>query len=118
MQRENPVDVRFFRAISGREPVREFLKSLTAEERKIAGADLLVIQRLWPVGKPLVTHLRDGIYELRSTFPDRICRILFFYGPDGFVPVHAFIKKTRKCPQDELALAEKRMKEFMTYEEE
>jgi phage-related protein len=94
------------------------LKSITEEERKIVGADLRVVQRLWPVGKPLVTLLRDGIYELRSTLPNRICRILFICGSDGFILLHAFIKKTRKCPQDELVLAEKRMKEFIAHEEE
>lgn len=117
MRREKPVEVLFFRTVSQREPVREFLKDLSIAEKKIIGADIRAVQWLWPCGKPLVDSLGDGIYELRSTLPNRICRVLFFQRDDGLVLLHAFIKKTRKCPPDDLGIAEKRMKEFKANEE-
>ena len=52
----------FFATSAGREPVREWLKALTADERKIIGTDIAYVQFKWPLGKPRVDHLRgpDG----------------------------------------------------------
>ncbi len=40
MERETPLSVIFYCTASGREPVREWLKSLPSEERKIIGEDI------------------------------------------------------------------------------
>jgi Phage derived protein Gp49-like (DUF891) len=55
-----------------------------------------------PVCKPL----GDGIYEVRSNLAqNRIARVLFYIeSPNG--PVHGFIKKTRKTPQEDLEFRE------------
>jgi len=58
--------VRFFRTAEGREPVREWLKALPAEERKAIGDDLRTMQFGWPLGMPLVRHLESGIWEART----------------------------------------------------
>src|SRR5947199_4636660 len=47
----------FFRTESGREPVREWLKDLPKNERKIIGEDIMTVQFRWPLGMPLVDHL-------------------------------------------------------------
>jgi antitoxin HicB len=46
---------------AGREPVREWLLELSSEDRKIIGKDILVVHYEWPLGLPLVDHLRNGI---------------------------------------------------------
>jgi len=66
MEAERPLKVIFFQAESGNEPVREWLKSLPADERKSIGEDILSVQFAWPVGKPLVDSLGNGIWEVRS----------------------------------------------------
>jgi phage-related protein len=38
--------------------------------------------------------------------------VLFFVNRDRIVLLHGFIKKTQKTPDEELALARKRRKEF------
>jgi phage-related protein len=43
----------------------------------------------------------------------RIARLLFFVADDRIGVVNGFIKKTQKTPADEMALAQKRMKEMM-----
>ena len=54
----NPVlDVRFFRTDAGKEPVREWLKDLSAIERKTIGEDIKTVQFGWPLGMPLVRNL-------------------------------------------------------------
>ena len=40
METPTPLQVKFFRHNSGREPVREWLKELPPEERKIIGEDI------------------------------------------------------------------------------
>ena len=51
--------------------------------------------------------------EARTTLPsNRIARVLFFVNRDRIVLLHGFIKKTQKTPDEELALARKRRKEF------
>jgi len=44
----------FFKTAHGREPVREWITSLTQEEQHRIGSDLLAIQYGWPIGMSLV----------------------------------------------------------------
>ena len=67
----------FFRTEAGREPVREWLKNLPKEERKIIGEDVMTVQFRWPLGMPLVDNLGSGLWEVRTKLPTRIARILF-----------------------------------------
>ena len=55
----------FYRTDSGNEPVREWLKSLTASDRKVLGEDIKTVQFGWPLGMPLVKHLDEGIWKIR-----------------------------------------------------
>ena len=57
----------FFRMNSGREPVREWLKKLGLEDRKIIGEDIKDVEFAWPIGMPLVRSLGDGLWEVRSS---------------------------------------------------
>ena len=67
----------FYQTGTGHEPVREWLKSLPKEERKAVGADFLSVQYAWPVGKPLLDNLGEGLWEIRSRLPNRMARTLF-----------------------------------------
>jgi len=112
MKSERPLDVVFFRTVAGNEPAREWLKSLPREERHSIGEDLLTVQYAWPVGKPLVDNLGEGIWELRTRLPNRIARVLFIVSGEQIVVLHGFIKKTRKTPPQELHLAQRRKREY------
>jgi phage-related protein len=51
----------------------------------------------------------------RSTLPSqRIARMILCFHQGTLVVLHGFIKKTRKTPADDLALAKRRMKEVTT----
>jgi phage-related protein len=113
MKAKRPLNVVFFRTEAGNEPVREWLKSLPKEDCKTIGADILTVQYAWPVGKPLVDSLGDHIWEARSRLANRIARTLFTEADQEIVLLHGFIKKTRKTPPDELALAKKRRKQYL-----
>lgn len=105
---EQRLETFFFKTDTGNEPVREWLLSLTKAERKIVGDDLLKVQYCWPIGKPLVGSLGDGLWEVRSRLGDRIARVIFCVDGQTIVLLHAFIKKTQKTPKHELDLALKR----------
>lgn len=101
---------RFFRTDAGGEPVRDWLKDLPVAERKAIGEDIKTVQFGWPLGMPLVAHLGDGIWEVRTRLSSRIARILFVLEGDVMVLLHGFIKKEQKTPKPELDLARDRLK--------
>ena len=55
--------VRFYRTPAGDEPVREWLKALPPEERKIIGDDLKAAQHGWPLATPLISQLEVDVNE-------------------------------------------------------
>ena len=103
----------FFRqAVSGREPVREWLRQLGPADRKIVGDDVRDLEFAWPVGLPLCRSLGGGLWEVRSDLTDgKIARVVFCVHQEHAVLLHAFVKKSQKTPQGDLELARKRMKE-------
>jgi phage-related protein len=113
MKAERPLRVVFFKTAVGNEPVREWLKSLSKDDCKVIGADILTVQYAWPIGKPLVDHLGDGVWEVRSRLENRIARTLFAVVDQEIVLLHGFIKKQRKTPSDEFELATKRKKLYL-----
>jgi phage-related protein len=102
---------RFYRSDSGREPVREWLRSLDAEDRRILGEDIKDVEFSWPIGIPLVRPFGRGLWEVRSSLPrGRIARVLFCIEDDCMVLLHGFFKKTAKTPVGDIELARRRMK--------
>ena len=112
MKAERPLKVVFFKTNTGNEPVREWLKELTKDDCKVIGTDILTVQYAWPLGKPLVDNLGDGVWEVRSRLDNRIARTLFALVNQEIVLLHGFIKKSQKTPSDELELAKKRKQQY------
>ena len=102
--------VNFYVSDAGTEPVREWLKSLPANERKIIGEDIKTVQFGWPLGMPLVRKIEHDLWEIRISLPGRIARLLFTLKGDAMVLLHGFIKKSPKIPAEDLRTAQRRMK--------
>jgi phage-related protein len=100
----------FYRSDSGNEPVREWLKSLSASDRKVLGEDIKTVQFGWPLGMPLVRHLEGGIWEIRVKLENRIARVFFCLEGSTLVMLHGFIKKQQSTPGQDLDLAKERLK--------
>jgi phage-related protein len=84
----------FYKTENGIEPVREWLKDLSKEDKKIIGEDIKTVQFGWPLGMPLVDSLGRGLWEVRAKFSGKkIARIIFFMGESTMVLLHGFIKK-------------------------
>ena len=102
----------FYRTQQGTEPVRDFIRSLAREDKRIIGADIATVEFGWPVGKPTCAPLGAGLWEIRSDLTSRrIARVLFMLHQSQMVLLHGFIKKTQKTPRSDLDIARKRMKE-------
>ncbi len=109
---EKVLEVKFFANESGNEPVREWLKELPIEEKKSIGRDIATVQYEWPIGKPLVDNLGNGLWEVRTKLKNKIARIIFLINDGKMILLHGFIKKTQKTPKPDLDLANKRAKTF------
>ena len=63
------------------QPVRDWLKSLSKEERTELGGDIQAVQFGWPIGmplvKPFVKHLQGDLWEVRTQLANRIARVIF-----------------------------------------
>ena len=67
----------FYRTEAGGEPVREWLKGLSEDDRKRIGEDIKTVEFGWPIGMPVCKPLRDGVYEVRTSLAqNRIARVL------------------------------------------
>jgi phage-related protein len=104
--------IRFFRSAQGREPVRDWLKGLSDEQRKAIGDDIRTVQFGWPLGMPLVEKLEPGLWEVRVDLPSGIARVLFTIHQDEAVLLHGFVKKSQKIPKDDLETARRRRRQI------
>ena len=96
----------FYALASGRQPVREWLKKLDVEDRKLIGEDIKDVEFSWPIGMPLCRSLGAGLWEVRSQLSGgRIARIIFCVHQGRMVLLHGFMKKTQKTPPREIELA-------------
>ena len=119
--KEKILKVYFYRTPTGKEPVRDWLKLRTTEEKKAIGEDIKTVEFLWPVGYPQVTKLDKDLWEVRTDLQDRICRVFFTIWKKYMVLLHCIVKKTNKTPKQDLDLAKKRRNMVfvggITYEE-
>jgi len=104
---------RFFEQENGNAPVRNWLLSLSPEDRKMIGDDIRTAEFGWPVGMPLCRSIKGqkGLWEIRINLDGgRIARVFFCAYDSNMILLHGFIKKTRETPDKEIAIAVKRMK--------
>jgi phage-related protein len=78
-------------------------------DRKSIGEDIKTLQFGWPVGMPLARKLAENLWELRSNVSLGIARTFFSIFQEQIVLLHGFVKKSRKTPPKELALAKRRL---------
>ena len=112
MARQPILDVRFFKTEAGAEPVRDWLRTLSATDRKLIGEDIKTVQFGWPLGMPLVGHLGSDIWEVRSRLDNQIARTLFATEGSVMILLHSFIKKQQKTLKPDFDLAKERLKQL------
>jgi phage-related protein len=109
------VPARFYRADSGTEPVRDWLKSLDKQDRLLIGTDIKTVEYGWPVGMPVCRPMGKGLYEVRTNLPgNRIARVLFCIDASEMILLHGFLKRTRRTAKSDLDLALERKRRLET----
>jgi phage-related protein len=112
IDRTKKLPARFYLNAAGGNPVREWILALPEADRHTVGKDIQKVEFGWPLGRPHCAPLGKGLWEVRSTLDsNRIARVIFCMGDGHMILLHGFIKKTRKTPQADIALAIKRKKE-------
>lgn len=109
MSDEPILQVSFFRTEAGREPVRDWVKSLSQDDRKLIGEEIKLVQFRWPIGMPWVRKLEADLWEVRIYLTHKqIARIFFTVDGAEMILLHGFIKKSQKTPASDLQLARTR----------
>jgi len=110
------LDALFYKSAGGAEPARDWLLSLSKEDRKKIGETIAYVQFKWPIGKPQADHLSGPVWEVRTTLKTRIARV-FFSVNGHLLLLHGVIKKAQKADQKDINLALKRYRDWKDYEE-
>lgn len=101
------VPASFYRAESGNEPVRLWLKSLISEDRRLIGEGIKKVEFGWPVGMPTCRPIGEGLHEVRTALSgNRIARVFFYIDRrQRMILLDGILKKTRTTPGADLDLA-------------
>lgn len=103
------IKVFFYKSDSGKEPVREWLQTLSKEDKTTIGQDIKTVEFGWPLGMPLVRKMDKDLWEVRSDISDKcISRVFFTVFEGRMVLLHGIKKKSQKTPDNELDIAKKR----------
>lgn len=108
--------IEFFRLPNGTSPVEEFLDSLAGKQAQKVLWVLRLVEEIEIVPRQYFKKLnnRENIWEARIQFGGNIFRLLgFFANGTLLILTNGFAKKTQKIPQQEIALAIRRKKEYL-----
>lgn len=107
----------FYRTASGVSPVKEFLDSLSGKQAQKVLWVLQLVEELPNVPKQYFKKLAgtEDIWEVRVQFGGGIVRLLgFFRDGNLIILTNGFIKKSQKTSLSEIALAERRKREYLS----
>ena len=102
-------DVEYYELPNGDKPVKQFINSLDIKMRvKALGSIDILAENGNTLREPYSKAIDKGLFELRIKFAGDITRIFyFFFVGNKIILTNGFLKKTRKTPPSEIALAMK-----------
>lgn len=109
--------INFYITKSGKKPVQKFLDQLNEKQVSKVLWVLKFIRDHEKVPRQYFKKLinTDDLWEVRVVQGNNIFRFLCFFDGDKLIVVtNGFQKKTQKTPKQEIALAEKRKKEYIS----
>lgn len=112
--KQKRIFAKFYQTASGKEPVLQWLRELSKEDKQCIGIAIKDTEFAWPIGLPLCRSIKGhaGLWEVRCNITsNRIARVMFYVTGDEMILLHGFIKKTQKTEQKDIDLAVKRKKE-------
>ena len=103
---------RYYRTSTGASPVTDVLDGLEVRDRDAVRASMQAVRT---AGLVAARHLRGDVYEVRAGRAGRAWRVLFALEGEAsqvLLAVTVFEKKTAKIPPTELALAQRRLRDW------
>jgi phage-related protein len=114
-------EIVFYENVQGQSPVWKFILGLPEKHQaKIVRALDLLEEFGLTLGAPHVKSVvgHRKLWELRVRVAQNAYRIFYFaHTGQRLVLLHVFLKKTRKAPRQEIAIAERRMNDLLAREE-
>jgi phage-related protein len=101
-------------------PVQEFLDALDKPRRAKLLAAIKLLEEEGPtLPFPYSSQVRGKLRELRAHYGSEQYRVLYFGAPNrALVLLHALQKRTKKLPERDIKLAQKRMEQHLERREE
>ena len=112
MDREKPLEAAFYKTEHGNQPCRDYLMTLSRDDRREVGANIFAVQKGFPIGLPLCRKMDTDLWEVRSDIEDGISRLFFTLDENTMVLLHGFTKKIQKTPLQEIETAKARKKDY------
>jgi len=109
-------EIIFYHTASGASPVGAFLDSLTSKQAQKVAWVMQLVEELDRVPSQYFRKLVDteDLWEIRVQMGGDLFRLLgFFDGATLLVLCHGLAKKTRKTPPHDIAVAERRKREYL-----
>ena len=96
---------------------RDVIREFPEDVRREFGKDIFDLQKgeklSMPLSRPMAS-VASGVEELRVRDRSGVYRVFYYTRlADSILIFHAFAKKTPKTPPQEIALAQKRLKEVL-----
>jgi len=111
------IQIVFYRTRDNKDPVQDYLDSLTPKQAAKVLWTIRVIQSVNPVPAQYFQKMTgtDNLWEVRVIFGGNIFRLLGFREREERVLLcHGFTKKTQKTPPQEITIAEARKADYET----
>jgi len=113
--RNNDYKIEYYKnSQNNQEPVKKFIVSLSRKIRVKIFAYIKFLEKEGRLEYPYARHIKDKIWELRIDFAKNRHRIFYFvFTGKKIILLHAFLKKTRKTPIQEIEKAINNYKDFI-----
>ncbi len=106
----------YYRDLSGREPVNDFIDCLAPEEQEEIDHKIELLNRLAqddpPLPFPHSSQIEGQLRELRCHYGRKLYRVLYQRSGGLFVLLHAFEKRTNRVPRADVEIAQARWSDF------
>ncbi len=108
-------EIIFYRSLTGRCPVEEFLDSLNDKQVTKILWVFRLIKEVAFVPKEYFKKMAgtDDLWEVRVSFGNKIFRFFGFFDRKKFIILtNGFVKKSKKTPKKEIDVAHQRRKDY------
>ena len=107
---------KFYRDLSGRQPVNEFIDALPPKTQQVIDDQIDFLNGLPTEAPPLAfphsSQVRGTLRELRCHHGSTLYRILYRRSRNFFILLHIIEKRTGTIPERDIVLAEQRFRDF------